>query len=127
MLRMVTTRNKEGPTAQEAATTHQKIGRGTPRANFCLAQGPSATPWSLHLARGTDAPLGRVSASLEDLTPPRQFSASLKAAPGPRCRTYSPDQSIKCFGTPRALGSKANPRHAGPLTPPGNHIQALFH
>jgi hypothetical protein len=27
---------------------------------------------------------------------------------------------------PLALGSKANPRHAGPLTPPGNHIPTQF-
>jgi hypothetical protein len=39
---------------------------------------------------------------------------------------HSPDQSIKCSGTPQAPGSKANPRHADPLTPPGNHILALF-
>jgi hypothetical protein len=42
---------------------------------------------SLYLARGLP-PLGRVSASLEDVLDAR------------RC-TYSPDQSIKCSGTPR--------------------------
>jgi hypothetical protein len=54
-------------------------------------------------------------------------SASLEVASDPRRRTYSPDQSIKCTGTAWVLGSKANPRHAGPLTPPGNHIPAMFH
>jgi hypothetical protein len=44
----------------------------------------------------------------------------------PRRRTYSLDRSIKCFGTSWAPGSKANPRRAGPLTPPGNHIPVLF-
>jgi hypothetical protein len=42
-------------------------------------------------------------------------------------RTHSPDRSIKCSDKPRSLRSKANPRYAGPLTPPGNRIPALFH
>jgi hypothetical protein len=82
-------------------------------------------------------PLGRISALLEGLTPPRaslrlargirtpkRVSASLEAALNPRCRTNSLDWSIKCSGTSWAPG--ANPRHAGPLTPPGNHIPVLF-
>jgi hypothetical protein len=67
---------------------------------------------SLRLARG--------------IRTPERVSASLEAVLDPRCRTYSPDQSIKCSGTPQALGSKANPRHADPLTPPENHIPTLF-
>jgi hypothetical protein len=84
--------------------------------------------------------LGRFSASLEGLTPPR---AILHLARGPSApsgdspprsrptrardpRAHFPDQSIKCSGTPWVPGSKANPRHAGPLTPPGNHIPVLF-
>jgi hypothetical protein len=58
-------------------------------------------------------PLGRTSASLE-------------AAPSSQPPRPLPDQSIKCSGTTRAPESKANPHHAGPLTPPGNHIPALF-
>jgi hypothetical protein len=85
-------------------------------------------------------PLGRTSASLEGRTPPREnlrlargrdtplgpISASLEAAPSSRPPRPLPDQSIKCSGTTRAPGSKVNPCHAGPLTPPGNHISALF-
>jgi hypothetical protein len=48
------------------------------------------------------------------------------AATGPWRRAHYPDRSIKCSDTPQAPESKANPRHAGPLTPPGNHIPALF-
>jgi hypothetical protein len=70
-------------------------------------------------------PPGRVSTSLEGLTPER-VSVSLEAALDPRRRTCSPDRSIKCSGTSRAPGSKANPRRAGPLTPPGNQIPVLF-
>jgi hypothetical protein len=55
------------------------------------------------------------------------YSVSLEVASDPRRRTYSLDESIKCSGTPQMLGSKANPRHAGPLTSPGNHIPSLFH
>jgi hypothetical protein len=53
-------------------------------------------------------------------------SASLEVALDPRHHTYSPDRSIKCSDAWRAPGSKANPRHAGPLTPPGNQISTLF-
>jgi hypothetical protein len=91
---------KEGPQPKETITAHQPTGHHTPRVILCLA-------------RGADAPLGG--------SPPR-FRP-------PRARglhTHSPDQSIKCSGMPRAPGSKANPHHAGPLTPPGNHIPALF-
>ena len=67
---------------------------------------------SSRLTRGTQ-PLERVSASLE-------------ATSEPRHHTCSHDRNIKCSGTSRAPGSKANPRHAGPLTQPGNQIPALF-
>jgi hypothetical protein len=44
----------------------------------------------------------------------------------PRHHTFFPDRSIKCSDTSRTPRSKANPSHAGPLTPPGNHIPMLF-
>jgi hypothetical protein len=50
----------------------------------------------------------------------------LEAALDPRHHTYSPDRSIKCFGTSCVPGSKTSPQHVGPLTPPGNHISSLF-
>jgi hypothetical protein len=117
----------EGPTAQKAATTHQTNGRGTPRANLCLARGLGAAPQKLRLAQGPDAPSGESPPCSRARRPLGRDSASLEAASDPRRRTYSPDQSIKCSGTPRALLSNANPSHVGPLTPPGNHIPALFH
>jgi hypothetical protein len=73
-------------------------------------------------------PLERTSVSLES-QPSRHetsISASLEAALDPRHRTCSPDWSIKYSGMSRAPGSKANPHHADPLTPPGNHISTLF-
>jgi hypothetical protein len=85
-------------------------------------------------------PFGRISTSLEGWTPPRanlHLARWLNAPSGespPRSRSprargtraHSLDQSIKCSGTTLVPGSKANPRHAGPLTPPGNRIPALF-
>jgi hypothetical protein len=84
--------------------------------------------------------LGRISASLEGYTHPRaglRFARGLCAPSGGsplrsgvsrvrRPRAHFPDWSIKCFDMPRAPGSKENPHHAGPLTPPGNHIPPLF-
>jgi hypothetical protein len=67
----------------------------------------------LHLARGLDAPSGE--------SPPR---SRLPQARSPHA--HSPDQSIKCSDMTWVLGSKVNPRHADPLTPPGNHTPALF-
>jgi hypothetical protein len=69
---------------------------------------------NLRLARGLDAPSGE--------SPPRSRPSQARDP-----SAHSPDQSIKCSGTTRALGSKANPRHTGPPTPPGNHIPALIH
>jgi hypothetical protein len=84
-------------------------------------------------------PPGRVSTSLEGLTPPR---ASFRLAQGtgplervfrlarsrsrPTPRTCSPDRSINCSDASRVPRSKVNPHHAGPLTPPGNHIPVLY-
>jgi hypothetical protein len=75
-------------------------GRTRPRAN-------------LRLARGLGAPSGE--------SPPRS-----RAPPSSRPRAHSPDQGIKFSSTTRTPGSKVNPRHAGPLTPLGNRIPALF-
>jgi hypothetical protein len=134
------TQNKEGLIAQEASTAHQTVGRGTPWANLCLARGPRRRAAESPPRSWARRPLGRVSALLEGLTPLGRVFASLKGTTPPwarlhlargrlrpRHRTYSSNQGIKCSGTPQALGSKVNPRHAGPLTPLGNHIPALFH
>jgi hypothetical protein len=66
--------------------------------------------------------------------PSRSRARRLTARSPPRSRapwvrnphTHSSDRSIKCSDMPRASGSKANPRHTDPLTPPGNHIPTLF-
>jgi hypothetical protein len=112
--------------AQITSAAHRAVSLGAPLANFCLARGPGAVPRNLRLAHGPDA--------ASDESPPRsragrplgRVSAMLEAAPSSRPHTHSPDQSIKCSGTTRVPGSKVNPRHAGPLTPLGNHIPALF-
>jgi hypothetical protein len=67
----------------------------------------------LHLARGLDTPSSETPSRLRLLRVHRSSS-------------HSPDQSIQCFDTTQAPGSKANPCHAGPLTPSGNYIPALF-
>jgi hypothetical protein len=124
---VATARNKEGPTAQETSTAHQTVTRGTALTNLRLARGPGVVPRSLRLARGPNAPSGESPPRSRDWDPLGRDSALLEVTLGPRRRTYSPGQSIKCSGKPRAPGSKANRRHASPLTPLGNHISALFH
>jgi hypothetical protein len=108
--------------------------------NSASLEGHSAPSGDTPPRSRAGCPLWRHSTSLEDWTPPR---ARLRLARGlcapwggspPHSRlsrvhlsrTHSPDRSIKCSNTTRAPGSKANPRHAGPPTPPGNHIPALF-
>jgi hypothetical protein len=90
--------------------------------------------------RPVAVPLGQFPASLEGLTPPR---AILRLARGPSTPSGDspphsrPPRARDATPTPptRALnalayhgrpGQKANPHHAGLLTPPGNHIPALF-
>jgi hypothetical protein len=129
-------------------------GQAPPRVNHRLARGlgsPSGEVFAplegltpprvnLRLARGLGAPSGEVFALLEGLTPPRtslllaqgtgtpeRVSASLEAALDPRVRTCSPDRSIKCPSVSQAPESNVNSHHAGPSTPLGNHISALFH
>jgi hypothetical protein len=84
--------------------------RGT---NLRFARGLHAPRVNLCLARGLRAPSGE--------SPPRSRALRVRDR-----RTHSPDRSIKCSNTPRAPGSKANPCHVGPLTPPGNRIPTLF-
>jgi hypothetical protein len=57
---------------------------------------------------------------------PRASPCLAQGLPGPTTPHLLPEQSIKCSGTPQALRLKANPLHAGPLTPPGNHIPTMF-
>jgi hypothetical protein len=67
----------------------------------------------LRLARGPDAPSGD--------SPPRSRPPQARdAAPTPPTRTLN---ALARHGCP---GQKANTHHAGPLTPPGNHIPTLF-
>jgi hypothetical protein len=85
-------------------------------------------------------PLGRLCASLERSTPPRVI---LRLARGPNApsgdspprsrppRTHGaaptpPTRALNALARRGRPGQKANPLHAGPLTPPGNHIPALF-
>jgi hypothetical protein len=106
-------------------------GRMPPRARLRLARGPDAPSGETPPRSRAGCPLGRNSALLEARTPPR---AELRLArgqygsttTGPRRHTHSPDQSIKCSGALRTPGSRANPRHAGPLIPPRNPTPALF-
>jgi hypothetical protein len=112
-----------------------------PRAKLRLTRGLDAPSGETPPRSRAGRPLGRDSASLEGWTPPRvrlRLAQGLCTPSGGslsrlrllrvhHSRTHSPDRSIKCSDATRAPGSKANPRHAGPLTPPGNHIPALFH
>jgi hypothetical protein len=114
---------------------------GTPREKLRLARGAPRRTTETPPRSMAGRPLGRNSASLEGYAHPRadlRLARGLCAPSGGfpplsglsrvrRSRTHSPDRSIKCSSTPRAPGSRTNPRHAGPLTPPGNHIPALFH
>jgi hypothetical protein len=96
-------------------------GLGAPRANPHLAQGLGARSSESPPRSRARCPLGRISAPLEGEVPPRANVCLARGA----C-AHSPDQGIKCSDTTRVPGSKANPRHAGPLTPPGNQIPVLF-
>jgi hypothetical protein len=122
---MAATQGKERPMAQKTSKAQQTTGPDAPRANLCLTQGADATPRKLRLARGLGAPSGKF--------PPRSGPPAprvrLHLARGtldPRHCTCSPDQSIKYSDALRVPGSKANPRHAGLLTPLGNQIPVLF-
>jgi hypothetical protein len=125
-------RHHKIPTLLKGQTPHRVNLRLSQAAHAPLGESPPRS-------RGRH-PLRRISASLEDSTPPRVI---LRLAQGdgtpsgdspprsraPRAhdaRAQSLNQSIKCSDMPWAPGSKANPHHACPLTPPGNHIPALF-
>jgi hypothetical protein len=99
-----------------------------PRANLRLARGLDAPSGESPPRSRAGRPLGRISASLEGWMPPR---ANLRlarglltlAAPAPA----PPTRELNiCSDTPLVPGSKANPRHADPLTPPRNRILTLF-
>jgi hypothetical protein len=76
-------------------------GESLPRwRTMCRATKSLPRSRSWRLARGPDAPSGE---------PPPRSRAWLRLALAPRRRTYFPDRSIKCSGTLRAPGSKANP------------------
>jgi hypothetical protein len=112
-------------------TAQQAVGPSTPRAKLRLARGARRRNTETPPRSRAGRPLGRDSASLEGYAHPRAGLRLARgsrgsAATGPLRRAHSPDRSIKCSDTPRAPESKSNPRHAGPLTPPGNHIPALF-
>jgi hypothetical protein len=135
----ITARQQE-PTAQATSAARQTINPSTPRAKLCFARRAQHRTAGTPPRSRAGRPLGRDSASLEGWTPPRarlRLARGLDAPSGgspprlrlsrvDRSRTHSPDRSINHSDTMRAPGSKANPRHASPLTPLGNHIPALF-
>jgi hypothetical protein len=131
---IITNRCRGDPTTQIISAARQVSILGTPRAD-------------LRLARGL-RPLGQISASLEGYPHPRADLRLARGLPAPsggspprsrtiralplevlwvrKPRTHSSDRSIKRSDMPQAPESKANPRHDGPLTPPGNHTPTLF-
>jgi hypothetical protein len=123
--RTAAAQGKERPMAQKASAAQQTVSLSAPRANLCLARGAGAAPRNPRLARGLCTPSGESPSRSRDPAP-RVNYASLEATSDPRHHTYSPDRGIECSDASRAPGSKVNPYHAGPLTPPGNQIPALF-
>jgi hypothetical protein len=99
-------------------------GRSPPRSRvarplgqiFALLEGYPHPRADLRLARGLYAP------SPSSASPSRLGVLQVR-----KPHTHSPERSIKHSDMPRALESKANPHHDGPLTPPGNHTPAMFH
>jgi hypothetical protein len=94
--------------------------------NFASLEGRTPPRAKLRFARGQYAPSGGSLPRSRAVRTLGRVHASLGALAGLRSRTHSPDRSIKCSNTSRAPGSRANPCHAVPLTPPGNHIPVLF-
>jgi hypothetical protein len=115
------------PTARATSTAHQAVGPHTSRANLCLARGLDAPSDESPPRSRAGRPIGRVSASLEGWTPHR---ASLRLARGhPELKAPAPTPPTRALNalTRRGRsGQKANHRHIGPLSPPGNRIPALF-
>jgi hypothetical protein len=110
--------NGKNPFLQNNQTqTNPQIVKHTPH-NHGPVQGGAHDPNNLGSPSGFQPghPSIRTSASLE---------AALSSRP-PR-PLPPPHQSTKRSNTTRGPGSKANPRHTSPLTPPENHILALFH
>jgi hypothetical protein len=128
--------NTNGPASSRP---QHPSGKNPPRSrglvpqhrNSASLEGRTPPQAKLRLARGLDAPAGD--------TPPRsramrtlvRDSASLEArvGPPPQARDPAPTPSTRALNdlAHRAPRSRANPRHAGPLTPPGNPTPALFH
>jgi hypothetical protein len=111
-LRVVAARSKEGSTAQEAATAHQTVDCGTPRASLRLARGLGAAPRSLCLARGPGAPSGESPSRSRAWRPLGRISASLE---GPELPSESPPRS-------RLLQT-----HDAAPTPPTGALNAPVH
>jgi hypothetical protein len=100
-----------------------------PRANLRLTRGLAAPSGETPPRSRAGRPLRRISASLEGWPPPRaklRLAQGLVAPSGesppcsrlPQARgpcAHSPDQSIKCSDTTRALGSKVNPPPCRPF------------
>jgi hypothetical protein len=137
---------QEGPRPKETIMTHQPTGRDTPRAILHLSRGAGAPRVIFRLARGTSAPSGdsppcsRALCLLDGLTPPR---AILRLARGPSAPSgdspprsrpaqardaapTAPTRTLNALALRGRPGEKANPRHTGPLTLPGNRISVLF-
>jgi hypothetical protein len=124
---MAAAQGKERPMARKASAAHQIASLGAPRANLRLARGPGAAPQKPHLARGLGAPLGEFPPRSRDPAPRMKLRLA-RGRPRPVVPYLPPppDGGIKCSDTSRAPGSKVNPHHAGPLTPPGDQIPTLF-
>jgi hypothetical protein len=139
--------------ALATSAAHQMVGPSTPREKLRFTRGAQLRTTEIPPRSRAGRPLRQNSASLEGWTPPRaklrlargldapsgetpprsraicavgRVSASLEALAGPPLPHPLPDRSIKYSDTTQAPGSKENPRHADPLTSPGNHILALF-
>jgi hypothetical protein len=108
--------------------------------NSASLEGPGAILPKLRLARGLDAPsgkapprlrvgcpLGRDSSSLEGCAHPRVGPRFAQGSRGSATPAPTPPTGALNALTRRGHpGQRANPRHAAPLTPPGNHIPVLF-
>jgi hypothetical protein len=122
--------------AQKASPAQQTASPNAPRASLRLTRGVGAAPRNTRIARGLDSPSGEFpprsrdpaprSAPLEGSSPSREAPPHLRPPVDLQHHTCFPDRSIKCSDASRVPGSKANPRHADPLTPPGNQIPTLF-
>jgi hypothetical protein len=77
------------------------------------------------LTRGLGTPSGEFPPRSRDPAPRVKLRLA-RGRPRPAAPYLPPHRGIKCSDTSRAPGPKVNPRHAGPLTPSGNQMSALF-